>query len=106
MPRTTSSTSSTPATQLATSVAVRQGRTSSISVAGVSTGRDSPRPAALLLARLDPVPGAAEPVLERVLRPPAQLRLRARYVEGAAQHVAFARGLEGRWAVVAAHGAA
>src|SRR5262249_8335448 len=48
------------------------------------------------LAAADPVPGAAEPLVERDLRPPAQRLLDLRDVEGAPPQIALARGLHPR----------
>src|SRR5581483_6082015 len=105
-PATTSSTSSTAAIPLATSVAVRHGRTSSVCARGCSTADAlfvPPQRPPSLRRRLDPVPGAPQPVLERDLRPPAELALRERHVERAAQHVAFAWHRHQRLAGVARH---
>src|SRR5581483_12047491 len=105
-PATIRSTSSTAAIPLATSVAVRHGRTSSVCARGCSTADAlfvPPQRPPSLRRRLDPVPGAPQPVLERDLRPPAELALRERHVERAAQHVAFAWHRHQRLAGVARH---
>lgn len=56
----------------------------------------------LLPPRLDPVPGAAQAVVERDLRPPAQFLLDVADVERAPPDVALAWCLEPRWLSIAA----
>src|SRR5262245_14512289 len=96
LPAARSSTSSTPATVAEPIVAIRQGRTSSTCGARKSTARDSRRAGLLLLPRLDPVPGAAQTLVERDLRPPGELPLGQADVQHAALDVTVAGRLQPR----------
>src|SRR6185312_2692825 len=83
----TSSTSSITATRLATTVAVRHGRSASGAGSGASTA-----PLVSLLRRgfLRPGPGSSDAVVERHLRVPAQLAPGPGRIDHGADHVAEA----------------
>src|SRR5207253_913110 len=99
VPATINSSSSTAATPLATTAAVRQGRTESNGTV-CSTGASSSLPGYGLLQAF---PGQTQPVLERLLGPPAELARRQRRVGDAAPDVARPRLRVLRLAVDADH---
>src|SRR5438874_722604 len=99
VPATINRSSSTAATPLATTAAVRQGRTASNGTA-CSTGASSSLPGYGLLQAF---PGQTQPVLERPLGPPAELARRQRRIGDAAPDVARPRLRVLRLAVDAGH---